>query len=65
MKTFAMLVFALSAGSVAAQQDPAMLDAGRITSGEFRTERFGPARWLDGAHYATLEPNEGADVLEL
>ena len=46
-------------------QDPAKLDAQRITSGEFRAERFGPARWLDGAHYATLEPKAGTDVLEL
>ncbi|MCA8966447.1 MAG: hypothetical protein KDC48_16320, partial [Planctomycetes bacterium] len=37
-------------------RDPARLDALRITSGEFAAERFGPARWLDGAHYATLEP---------
>jgi len=44
------------------------LDAGRVTSGEFATERFGPARWLDGAHYATLEPQvteRGSGPLEL
>ena len=39
--------------------DPARLDATRITSGELAVERFGPARWLDGAHYATLEPAPG------
>jgi dipeptidyl-peptidase-4 len=46
-------------------QDPARLDAGRITSGEFAPQRFGPARWLDGAHYATLEPKADSGVLEL
>jgi dipeptidyl-peptidase 4 len=45
--------------------DPAKLDARRITSGEFAPQRFGPARWLDGAHYATLEPKAGAEVAEL
>jgi len=48
-----------------AAADPSKLDAGRITSGEFATERFGPARWLDGAHYATLEPKGGDGPLEL
>lgn len=46
-------------------QDPARLDAHRITSGEFATQPFGPARWLDGAHYATLEPTAGTEVSEL
>ncbi len=46
-------------------QDPGRLDAHRITSGEFATQQFGPARWLDGAHYATLEPKPGTKVLEL
>lgn len=44
-------------------QDPAMLDTRRITSSEFRPARFGPASWLDGGHYATLEPRDG--TLEL
>ncbi|MBL8732147.1 MAG: DPP IV N-terminal domain-containing protein [Planctomycetes bacterium] len=44
-------------------QDP-RLDAERITSGEFAAERFGPVRWLDGGHYATLEAN-AAGGLEL
>lgn len=48
-----------------AQAEVARLDARRITNGEFRTERFGPARWLDGAHYATLEPKPDSRVLEL
>jgi dipeptidyl-peptidase-4 len=46
-------------------QDPARLDAQRITSGEFAAARFGPARWLDGGHYATLEPKAGGGSLEL
>lgn len=54
----------LSLGVLPAQ-DPARLDAGRITSGEFAPQRFGPARWLDGAHYATLEPKADSGVLEL
>ena len=41
------------------------LDAARITSGEFRSAPFGPARWLDGAHFATLEPKAGGGALEL
>lgn len=52
----------LSAGCALAQ-DP-RLDAERITSGEFAAERFGPVRWLDGSHYATLETNP-AGGLEL
>ncbi|MCC7063556.1 MAG: S9 family peptidase, partial [Planctomycetes bacterium] len=54
----------LSLGVLPAQ-DPARLDAGRITLGEFAPQRFGPARWLDGAHYATLEPKADSGVLEL
>ncbi|MEO6595586.1 MAG: DPP IV N-terminal domain-containing protein [Planctomycetota bacterium] len=52
-------------GCIALAQDPARLDAQRITSGEFAAQRFGPARWLDGAHYATLEPKAGGGPLEL
>src|SRR5262245_65697909 len=46
-------------------QDGSRLDAQRITSGEFAMQRFGPARWLDGTHYATLEPKEGGGPPEL
>lgn len=46
-------------------QDPAKLDATRITSGEFSAQRFGPARWLDGGHFATLEPTPARDAVEL
>jgi dipeptidyl-peptidase-4 len=45
--------------------DAALLDAHRITSGEFATARFGPARWLDGAHYATLEADPKKTAREL
>lgn len=45
----------LGCGSGAHCQDASQLDARRITSGEFRAQRFGPARWLDGKHFATLE----------
>lgn len=67
MKTPWILVLSLLLGALTAQQapaDPAKLDAGRITSGEFATQRFGPARWLDGQHYATLE-RHAQGVLEL
>ena len=62
-----LCVFALllAAGPLAAQQDPgseaadpAELSLERIFgSREFRNERFGPARWLEGGNaYTTLEP---------
>ena len=50
---------------VCAQQEPSRLDADRVSSGEFQSERFGPARWLDGAHYATLERASQTGVMEL
>ncbi|HEU4419711.1 MAG TPA: DPP IV N-terminal domain-containing protein, partial [Planctomycetota bacterium] len=59
MKRPLLVLFLGFAGPLLLAQDASRLDAHRITSGEFRTERFGPARWLDGAHYATLEPKEG------
>ncbi|MBM4063780.1 MAG: S9 family peptidase, partial [Planctomycetes bacterium] len=55
----------LLAIAVLPAQDSARLDAIRITSGEFASQRFGPERWLDGAHYATLEPKAGGGPLEL
>lgn len=64
-----MLVLSLFAATLAGQQivkpDTSKLDARRVTSGEFRTQRFGPARWLDGGHYATLERKSGNGPLEL
>ena len=74
----ALVVFALllSAGPLAAQQnpgseaaDPAELSLERIFgSREFRNERFGPARWLEGGDaYTTLEPAaasaDGMDIV--
>lgn len=65
MHPLSLLVLScLVAAGVAAQTD-ARLDARRITSGEFAAQRFGPARWLDGSHYATLEPAADRSCLEL
>ena len=65
-RSVAFLVLPLLLGLASAQQaDPALLDARRIASGEFASERFGPARWLDGSHYATLEPDAQKTALEL
>lgn len=42
------------------QADPALLTVQRIYgSPDFRPESFGPARWLDGASYTTLEAAAG------
>ena len=43
--------------------DPAQLTLERIFEDrEFRTERYGPARWLeDGSGYTTLEPSPDFD----
>src|SRR3954466_3405749 len=43
------------------QNDKAALTLDRIfSSNEFRSETFGPARWLeDGSAYTTLEPSAG------
>lgn len=64
-----MLVLSLLTVTLAGQQvvtpDASTLDAHRVTSGEFRTERFGPVRWLDGAHYATLERKSAGGPMEL
>src|SRR4051812_19381182 len=48
--------------------DPATLSLDRIiTADEFRTEHFGPARWLeDGSGFTTLEPaadGKGRDIV--
>ncbi len=65
---FNLLIFALVISTVYAQQpDPSKLTVERIfSSGEFRSERFGPARWLDdGKGYTTLERSEsdGRDIV--
>ena len=53
---------------LAREDDPSRLTLGRIiTDDEFRTDRFGPARWLeDGSGYATLERSadgRGDDII--
>src|SRR4051794_21455744 len=52
---------ALGIAAAAKAQDPSLLTLDRIISAdEFRTEGFGPARWLeDGSGYTTLEAAEG------
>jgi dipeptidyl-peptidase-4 len=64
MKYCAAFVLFLLPVGVPAQTgpDPARLDARRITSGEFAVQPFGPVRWLDGAHYTTLESGPGGGL---
>src|SRR5262245_14810126 len=65
LPSFVLLSFLCGALPAQQQSGPALLDAKRITSGEFAAERFGPVRWLDGAHYATLEPDAARAALQL
>ena len=65
---FYLFIFALVISTAYAQEpDPSKLTVERIfSSGEFRSERFGPARWLDdGKGYTTLERSEsdGRDIV--
>lgn len=55
---FVFLGWLLALTSLPAQ-DRARLDSLRIASGELSAPRFGPLRWIDAAHYATLEPGPG------
>jgi dipeptidyl-peptidase-4 len=57
VRAAAIAALVLPTAALAQQNDPALLSVGRIfASGEFRTESFGPARWLaDGNGYTTLE----------
>ncbi len=48
------MVMAVPAGAQQAQPGESMLRR-LFASGEFYGERFGPARWLDGSSYTTLE----------
>jgi dipeptidyl-peptidase-4 len=62
------LVALVAAPPLMAQQgDPALLTPRRIfASGEFDSESFGPARWLDGVAYTTVEPaatGPGQDIV--
>jgi len=64
--TAVLLVLAagLPAGSPRQQTDPSLVTLDRIfDSRDFTLERFGPARWLDGSAYTTLEPESaGSDA---
>lgn len=55
------LAVGMGAAAKAQAPDPSLLTLDRIISAdEFRTEGFGPARWLeDGSGYTTLEAAEG------
>jgi dipeptidyl-peptidase-4 len=55
------LILLVAATAVAQESDPSVLTLERIFgSPEFRSERFGPARWLDnGSAYTTLERSAG------
>ena len=55
--TLLLALLATVVAPLAAQQaDPALLTVSRIFgSPEFRPEFFGPARWLDGSSYTTVE----------
>jgi len=59
----AAALVAVAAPSLSAQDaapSPGKLTLDRIfASGEFATERFGPARWLEDGGYTTVEPSEG------
>jgi hypothetical protein len=63
-----VLAFGPALAALAQGPDPSTLTLERIiTNDEFRTERFGPARWLeDGSGYTTLEPagdGKGRDIV--
>ena len=67
LKAFALLIL-LAAAAYSQPADRRTLTLDRIfSSGEFRSETFGPARWLeDGSAYTTLEPAAGnADARDI
>ncbi len=57
--TLLLLQLLFVAHVYAQQTDPSVLTLNRIfSSREFRSESFGPARWIeDGRAYTTLEPS--------
>lgn len=67
--TLLLLQLLFVAGVHAQQTDPSVLTLDRIFSSiEFRSESFGPARWIDGGSaYTTLEPSatdkESRDII--
>jgi len=54
-------------GGLGAQQESSLTLERLFASGEFFGELFGPARWLDGDRYTTLEPSRtlrgGTDIV--
>ncbi|HEX3086816.1 MAG TPA: DPP IV N-terminal domain-containing protein, partial [Pyrinomonadaceae bacterium] len=67
LKAFAVLILFAAAAS-GQPADKRILTLDRIfASGEFRSETFGPARWLeDGSAYTTLEPaGRNADARDI
>lgn len=61
----AALILAVPAGLTAQINEPLSLDS-IFVDGAYEADRFGPARWLDDASYATLEPSsEIVDANEL
>jgi dipeptidyl-peptidase-4 len=67
LKAFAVLIL-FAAAAYGQPADKRILTLDRIfASGEFRSETFGPARWLeDGSAYTTLEPAAGnADARDI
>ena len=67
-KLILILLAALAATPVHAQQSAVDTQLRRIfASRDFAPERFGPARWLDGGSYTTLEPaasGQGTDIVK-
>ncbi len=67
MKQMFCFLFILISLPAAAQDQPFLSIDRLFSSGDFRAERFGPARWLtDGSGYTTLEDSEtgnGRDIV--
>ena len=68
MKRFFWLIICLfTVQGLVTAQDPSLLSVERIfNSRDFRSERFGPARWLaDGSGYTTLETSTSSHGREI
>src|SRR5688500_17459234 len=67
-KLFLILLGVLAVTPAYAQQTAVDAQLRRIfASRDFASERFGPARWLDGGSYTTLEPaanGQGTDIVK-
>jgi len=61
-----LLILALLVAPLVARPQQPVSDPGAVTlerlfaSADFQLERFGPARWLDGDHYTTVEALAGS-----